>query len=33
MVDDKPTAFVCQNYACQLPATEPQALAEQLTDG
>jgi uncharacterized protein YyaL (SSP411 family) len=33
MVDDRPTAFVCQNYACQLPATEPQALAEQLTEG
>ncbi len=33
MVNDMPTAFVCQNYACQLPATEPQALAEQLTEG
>jgi hypothetical protein len=25
-----PTAYVCQNYACQLPVTDPEALAEQL---
>ena len=30
MVDGKPTAYVCQNYVCQLPVTDPQALAEQL---
>ncbi|CAI8046339.1 Uncharacterized protein YyaL [Geodia barretti] len=30
MVDGKPTAYVCENYACQLPVTEPEALAEQL---
>ncbi len=30
MVDGKATAYVCQNYACQLPVTEPEALAEQL---
>ena len=30
MINGKPTAFVCQNYACQLPVTEPAALAEQL---
>jgi uncharacterized protein YyaL (SSP411 family) len=29
-VDGKPTAFVCQNYVCQLPVTDPEALAEQL---
>ncbi|MDP6549766.1 MAG: thioredoxin domain-containing protein [Dehalococcoidia bacterium] len=30
MVDGKPTAYVCRNYACQLPVTGPEALAEQL---
>jgi uncharacterized protein YyaL (SSP411 family) len=25
-----PTAYVCQNYTCQLPVTEPEALAGQL---
>jgi uncharacterized protein YyaL (SSP411 family) len=30
MIDGKPTAFVCRNYACQLPVTTPDALAEQL---
>jgi uncharacterized protein YyaL (SSP411 family) len=30
MIDAKPTAYVCQNYACQLPVTTPEELAEQL---
>ena len=30
MIDGKPTAYVCQNYACQLPVTEQEALSEQL---
>jgi uncharacterized protein YyaL (SSP411 family) len=30
LVDGKPTAYVCQNYVCQLPVTEPEALARQL---
>ena len=30
MVDGKPTAYVCQNYACQLPVTDEQALSAQL---
>ena len=28
-----PTAYVCQNYACQLPTAEPETLAEQLAAG
>ena len=31
MVDGKPTAYVCENYACQLPVTDPEALASQLS--
>ena len=30
MLDNHPTAYVCQNYVCQLPVTEPEALAGQL---
>ena len=30
LVDGKATAYVCQNYVCQLPVTEPAALATQL---
>jgi uncharacterized protein YyaL (SSP411 family) len=30
MVDGKPTAYVCENYACQLPVTDGEALAAQL---
>ena len=30
MVDNRPTAYVCENYACQLPVTEPEALAGRL---
>ncbi len=30
MIDGKPTAYVCRNYACQLPVTDAQALAAQL---
>jgi uncharacterized protein YyaL (SSP411 family) len=29
-VDGKATAFVCRNYACELPAIDPGALARQL---
>ena len=31
MVDGKPTAYVCENYACQLPVTDAEALAKQLS--
>ena len=30
MIDGKPTAYVCQNYVCQLPVTTPEDLAVQL---
>jgi uncharacterized protein YyaL (SSP411 family) len=29
-IDGKPTAFVCRNYACDLPVTDAPALARQL---
>ena len=29
-VDGKPAAYVCRNYACELPATDVAALAGQL---
>ena len=30
MVDGMPTAYVCENYACQLPVTDAESLAAQL---
>jgi uncharacterized protein YyaL (SSP411 family) len=30
-VDDSPTAYVCQNFTCQLPVTDPDNLRRQLT--
>lgn len=30
-VDSHPTAYVCENYTCQLPTTEPAKLAELLS--
>jgi uncharacterized protein len=30
VVDGKPTAYVCRNYACELPATDRATLARQL---
>ena len=32
-VEGKPTAYVCRRYVCQLPVTEPDALARQLDAG
>ncbi len=32
MINGKPTAYVCRNYACQLPVTDEQALAAQLAE-
>ena len=29
-IDGQPTAYVCENFACQLPVTDAQALAKQL---
>ena len=31
-IDTRPTAYVCQNYVCGLPVTEPEKLAEQLAE-
>ena len=31
MLNGQPTAYVCQNYACRLLVTDPEALAAQLT--
>lgn len=30
MLDGKPTAYVCRDYVCQRPVTDPSALADQL---
>jgi len=32
MMDRRPTAYVCQNYVCKLPVTDPEALARQLEE-
>ncbi len=31
-IDGKATAYVCENYVCQLPVTDPQALARLLVE-
>jgi uncharacterized protein YyaL (SSP411 family) len=31
--DGKATAYVCHNYSCQMPTTEPEELRRQLTEG
>jgi uncharacterized protein len=31
-VEGKPTAYVCRNYACELPVTDRAALGRQLED-
>ena len=30
LIDGKATAYVCQNYTCQQPVTDPAALSDQL---
>jgi uncharacterized protein YyaL (SSP411 family) len=31
LLNEKPTAYVCQNFSCKMPVTEPVDLAEQLS--
>jgi len=31
MIDGQPTAYLCRDFACRLPVTDPAALREQLT--
>jgi uncharacterized protein YyaL (SSP411 family) len=33
LIDGKPTAYVCENFACQKPVTAPEDLREQLESG
>ena len=30
LIDGRPTAYVCENYVCNLPVTTPSDLARQL---
>jgi uncharacterized protein YyaL (SSP411 family) len=30
LIGGRPTAYVCEHYTCQLPVTDPQALAQQI---
>ncbi|RMG48645.1 MAG: thioredoxin domain-containing protein, partial [Acidobacteria bacterium] len=32
MIDGKATAYICQNFACQLPTTDPQTVAKLLEE-
>ncbi|MBI2780256.1 MAG: thioredoxin domain-containing protein [Chloroflexi bacterium] len=31
-VDDRPTAYICRDFACRMPVTDPEALRDQLAE-
>ena len=32
MIDGRPTAYVCRDFACRLPVTDPDALRAELAE-
>jgi hypothetical protein len=32
MIDGKAAAYICENYACKLPTSDPETVAQQLAN-